>query len=648
MKINQFSVTFNHENIMDDFDIYESINVNYKSYAKYFNQLKDEVKEALSIIYLHGKVYILTKKGMRLKNSELDIKKIMISRLESKEFILFKLLVYAKTTIKEKEIIFDSDGLFYIVKASKRVYETVLVNIKKGREDEIYFSLNAKNFIKKSDNEKYSEKRDKYRDDKGILVRLKKGETPKNYFVKQKEFDGYKRSSVDFLQTDWTKRKATKIYTLIRFLKDIRKNLKNYLSVELEELEFKNFELKRTSVKRNKEIKDLIKKKISSEKYGLIIEDFIKDNKSKKFIDGVTQIIEEEYNSIVSFKKMKSSKSQFNLFITESIDSENDPYHEIKKLNKPTQNILLENLENPKIVLPVLLKELVIKQDILNRKISIPNYQNVDNMTFYYFNKDKESKKYSVYKMILDRDNISFKEVENRQSLFDEDEKGYIEKMLFEISKSGNEAELIVKNSKGDVNIITKTSYFPIPNIDHIAKEYEALSKPFIVSYKKLYSIKDKVSFKWREKFKIFLEKNRDNSEINLKNIKLQKQDEEEKAINNRFIKDELKKILNIDVNLSTNLTKSKNSELSILSGIQYSKINKKEAYYVVGTTDMKSFPKANTIRKIKAIEGNLILNDLLVMMDEYFVKNKELTILPYSLKYLREFIKINCSENKN
>jgi len=58
--------------------------------------------------------------------------------------------------------------------------------------------------------------------------------------VKQKDFDGYKRSHVDFLQTDYTKRKATKIYTLILFIThDIRRNLSKYLNIELEEIPFK-------------------------------------------------------------------------------------------------------------------------------------------------------------------------------------------------------------------------------------------------------------------------------------------------------------------------------------------------------------------------------------------------------------------------
>ena len=81
-------------------------------------------------------------------------------------------------------------------------------------------------------------------------------------------------------------------------------------------------------------------------------------------------------------------------------------------------------------------------------------------------------------------------------------------------------------------------------------------------------------------------------------------------------------------------------------------KINNKIAYYVIGAKDIKqTFPKTNIIRKIEAIKGKLLLDELLVMMDEYFVKNKELTVLPYPLKYLREFremIKICNMKFKN
>ncbi len=131
---------------------------------------------------------------------------------DSKDFILFKLLSYATTTIKEKEVIFDSDGLFYIVN-TKPFYKTVLVNIKRDINNRVYFTLNAKNFIKKNYNKDKSEKRDRYKSNKGILIRLKRDEKAKSYFVKQKDFDGYKRSHVDFLSNRLHEKKATMIYT---------------------------------------------------------------------------------------------------------------------------------------------------------------------------------------------------------------------------------------------------------------------------------------------------------------------------------------------------------------------------------------------------------------------------------------------------
>ncbi len=257
MQINKFKIDLDYEKIRNDFEIYTTSNMNYKSYAKFFNKVKDNTKKALSIIYLNGKVYILTKKKDIIDSEDIDIKKVMVDSLgDSKDFILFKLLSYATTTIKEKDVIFDSDGLFYIVN-TRPFYTTVLVEIKKDGYHGVYFTLNAKNFIKKKYSKDRDEKRDKYIiNNRGILVRLKRGEKAKSYFVKQKDFDGYKRSHIDFLQTDYTKRKATKIYTLILFIRDIRRNLSKYLNIELEEIPFKSFKLKGTGKTRNREITD--------------------------------------------------------------------------------------------------------------------------------------------------------------------------------------------------------------------------------------------------------------------------------------------------------------------------------------------------------------------------------------------------------
>ena len=223
-------------------------------------------------------------------------------------------------------------------------------------------------------------------------------------------------------------------------------------------------------------------------------------------------------------------------------------------------------------------------------------------------------------------------QVAHRESLFDEDEKQYIEKMLFKASENGTEAELIVKNDNGDVNIITKTNYFPIPNIESITKEYDELQIPFYKSYEELLILEDDVPIDRKDEYIEFLESTRDKEQINLR-----------LEVKKKKVKNYLADKFNVNLDKNLNRSRKNGTVLDVLTGIKYSKINNKEAYFVVGTKDIaSSFARTNIIRKIEAIERNLLLDDLLFMMDEYFVKNKELTVLPFPIKYLKEFIKIN------
>ncbi len=82
-------------------------------------------------------------------------------------------------------------------------------------------------------------------------------------------------------------------------------------------------------------------------------------------------------------------------------------------------------------------------------------------MTFYYFHFEaeenrKKKKLKGIYGMRLNRDLIDLRKVEYEDNLFDTPEKEYIDKILKEADITHTQAELIVKNSKGDVNIITK------------------------------------------------------------------------------------------------------------------------------------------------------------------------------------------------
>ena len=54
------------------------------------------------------------------------------------------------------------------------------------------------------------------------------------------------------------------------------------------------------------------------------------------------------------------------------------------------------------------------------------------------------------------------------------------------------------------------------------------------------------------------------------------------------------------------------------------------------------SIPKANLLYKVTVVNGRNIIESVLGMMSVMFVKYNNFTVLPYPMKYLREYIKMN------
>lgn len=79
-------------------------------------------------------------------------------------------------------------------------------------------------------------------------------------------------------------------------------------------------------------------------------------------------------------------------------------------------------------------------------------------------------------------------------------------------------------------------------------------------------------------------------------------------------------------------------------SGINYHVDNNCLTYFSSTSIDnlKRSTTKANIVRKVYFSDKNFDFIAYLDSLDEYFVRNKELTVLPFILKYLREFLKIN------
>lgn len=79
------------------------------------------------------------------------------------------------------------------------------------------------------------------------------------------------------------------------------------------------------------------------------------------------------------------------------------------------------------------------------------------------------------------------------------------------------------------------------------------------------------------------------------------------------------------------------------LKGVNMVKVDSHNALYFVGTKDTPYKGKNNaiTLRRVVALEGHNRFDELLATMTPDYVKNKELTVVPWIFKYLREYVRM-------
>lgn len=107
----------------------------------------------------------------------------------------------------------------------------------------------------------------------------------------------------------------------------------------------------------------------------------------------------------------------------------------------------------------------------------------------------------------------------------------------------------------------------------------------------------------------------------------------------------------NPDIFSLNSVSRSKEAREHYLSGVTDINLfaHENECYYnagIVGNGMNTSIPKANLLYKVTVINGRNIIESVLGMMAVMFVKYNTFTVLPYPMKYLREYIKMNLEAN--
>jgi len=441
-----------------------------------------------------------------------------------------------------------------------------------------------------------------------------------------------KKNTIPFINfTSLSDFNASKMGMLMSLITNIENKISKYIKLSFTQISISNNEKFNRLISREK------KQYINSVCKNLTLNfiDTINDDFSSNLLEKLSKEFSKYYSfSSITFNK-KPKRDYLNIRLIH-----NKNYYEMNKNedkyltnNKNTiQNITFEDFEISKASINTLIKELLIKKDIINKQISIIDWKQFNYKHSWIFGKKVDNIFYFV-KISPDGllDFVQFEPNLFNQNEFDK----YTH--IFEIN---NDVEGIIINDDNDINAIIKTTNFTIPKFEEIFQilnkenEYFSISKVKLIQHLK----ETDIVSKRKEEYILKIENNK-NKEYTRENI-LQ-------LVNHRTDRKKLSEFLYYKENVLLRAYLKNKTRYEILqSNLDIITFNEKEDfYYFVGTKGegiQSKIPRASVIRKIKPYKNSkLFFHYLLPLMNVDFVKNGDLTVKPFPFKYLEEWIKM-------
>ncbi len=578
---NKVDYKINGSELLKDYDLIKieipkNKNKLEADYGKIWNLLKKNI-DVLAYYKSVFHIYLLTEKREIYKledNDDLeklncDIKLVDNQNINkiSPYFLINILLGLYGTSGNMFTLGNFQNGCFVIHKIEKSKVITLKFSVDKNS----LLSLNVSTFTKMKCTKSNSNKYIFYCIEGNRLIRvINPLDTNSDLFIQK---NSYKKSSINFInyEDDFLN---SKVGYLGLFLQGINNRLSKYLTFELKEETFIQYETYLNKEKRVKEVTKVMKEAFSKNKYIQLVdyENKLSNEYKVELISKIENFFDKKIQA--TFVDKINHHIPTYIFLNEKSEYENntDPYLNLKRKYKLTQVISYKNcktiLNENNILFEAILKELLIKNEICKS-------------SFYLSSKWKSFKDYEIFikincknepedscweKIIIDN-SINLVNID----LFD---RFKLNRIIQELKDNFENVEFIAfKND--DYFAITRTNEFILPNVKESLKIYNK-----------------------------FIE-NKDRP---------------------RLRRNEYKKFTTAG------------------SGINYHVDNNCLTYFSSTSIDnlKKSTTKANIVRKVYFSDKNFDFIAYLDSLDEYFVRNKELTVLPFILKYLREFLKIN------
>ncbi len=595
IQTNKLKVDFKTDLLSDAYEVF-----NVKTSETHFDKgnnaakLVDDFtneKFVLSVVYDHGNsFYMLLRKSIDNRiNISKAIKKLpRTENISLEEFsfnmlpqnIIVQLLLNSLGTYEGKILGFHNiTGHFYIhhpswIKSNGKQIITLELKVTSDMlldwNIRTFTSISQQKFIKFG-KKKFNEYPEYVLGKDHLLKRIEKGSDINAYILRQ---IGEKKSNIKFLEIDSIENfQKTKMGVICDCIDKFNTTFNNMVHIDFDY--FCEYQEEHISTQLIKEMQNRFEEIASSHK--IVLVDSVLDSTSTMCIEALKQKLINFFNCKVSILK-KTKIDSINIILIhedEYYKDKEDPHDKIHK-GFAVQHVTIETIAHLmnseteketgwKSVLDCLMQEILIKNDIETKHISLVNwadYGYVSNLIFGICHKDDENNKHFYFMTIKPNGEFTIEEKEN--TLFEQNEYQDC------IDIFGNEDVIGIVKKGEDINIIHNTKQKTIPEIELIKKRL----------------------------------KDGDNK------------------LRNKESREEL---------------------LPSITDIKSFANNGCCLYYfsgIIGAGMKRVIPTAANIRMVDTYRfSNLFFNDLLKLMAVTFVRNGQLTVMPFPFKYLLEFI---------
>lgn len=462
-----------------------------------------------------------------------------------------------------------------------------------------------------------------------------------NFIIKP--IDGERGSITFFDFADYETFSCTKMGVLYDIVNALRAEFGKYIHVDFKQCEIDEvLEYKRASLEAYKTV---VNEEVS--KSGINIVDEVKTETSEDYLqdvaDEINKIIPEAKCSVG--KRLSKKKCNIRYIHDKSfyLDLGEDPHQENME-DYVVQHITVENFKHQSSAAVYnILKELVIKKDIADGKITLVDWSQYGYKADWLFGVVSEG----IYYFMTIHPDGTFKIEALKRNLFTMTE--YDKYMDYFGSNEENKNDYrgvigLIKDADGNINLIKDTNMYSMPDyaamgdvLKNVASEGRFQGKDVATWLRAVMSITDKI--KVQAELDIVIPHIDVNAEYTKNDIM--------GLFKGITTKKEVVRCVfeNTGIMLYAYL-RGEEERREYLSGnidINYIEQDEMLARFSVGEigNGMKyTIERASVVREIQAVEGSeLIFKKMLPLMGVEFVRYGMLTVVPFPFKYLREYI---------